>query len=141
MGREVKIVSLDFDWFETHKVKGKMSEWSETWKGYLYDLDLICFLCDGKGVNSKDKRCPMCDGERKLCPEFEPPKSWNDEENGYQIWQNVSEGSPISPVFKKAEDLAKWMVENDDSITRGTTYEAWLKMIKEVGGCPSGIAS
>ena len=40
-----------------------------------------------------------------------------------------------------AEDLAKWMVNNDDSITFGTSYEAWLKMIKEVGSCPSAVGS
>lgn len=139
MGREVKIVSLDFDWFETHK--NKNGKWSETWKGYIFDLDLVCFLCDGKGVNSKVKKCPLCYGEKKISPTFEPPKSWNDKENGYQIWQDVSEGSPISPVFKKAEDLAKWMVANDDTVTAGTSYNAWLKMIKEFGSCPSGVAS
>lgn len=53
----------------------------------------------------------------------------------------MSEGSPVSPVFKKAEDLAKWMVKNDDSVTAGTSYEAWLQMIKEEGSAPSGIMS
>lgn len=139
MGREVKIVSLDFDWFDTHK--DKKGKWSETWKGYTFDLDIVCFLCDGKGVNFEDKECPLCCGEKKITPKFEPPKSLDDEENGYQMWEDVSEGSPISPVFKKAEDLANWMVKNDDSITKGTSYQAWLKMIKEVGSCPSGVGT
>ena len=78
---------------------------------------------------------------KKISPRFEPPKDWDEKKNGYQVWQDVSEGSPISPVFKKAEDLAKWMVEHDDTVTAGTSYNAWLKMIKELGGCPSGIAS
>ncbi len=138
MGREVKIVSLDFDWFE--KTKGD-EPWSETWKGYVLQMPLQCFLCDGKGKNKKGKECPLCRGDGKITPRFEPPKSIFDDENGFQMWQDVSEGSPISPVFKKAEDLARWMVDNDDSVTVGTSYKAWLSMIKEVGSCPSGVMS
>ena len=137
MGREVKIVSLDFDWYESHNREG--DKWAETWKGYLFDYDLVCFLCEEKKVNLKGKDCPLCDGEGKLAPRFEPPKEWDDKKNGYQIWEDVSEGSPVSPVFKNPEDLAKWMVKNDDSITKGTSYEVWLKMIKKVGSAPSMI--
>jgi hypothetical protein len=139
MGREVKIVSLDFDWFETQKEEDEI--WSKTWEGYLFEQEFNCFLCGGSGNNSKGKECPLCFGDGKITPRFEPPKSWDDKRNGFQIWQDVSEGSPISPVFKKAEDLAEWMVKNDTSTSRGTSYKAWLKMIKEIGSAPSGILS
>ena len=56
---------------------------------------------------------------------------------GYQIWETVSEGSPVSPVFAKPEDLAEWMVENDTSITRDTSYDTWLAFIKAEGWAPS----
>jgi len=132
MGREVKRIHLDWDFFEREE--------QGTWKGYIMD-PIKCLLCGGSGKNLKGKTCPQCDGEEKVYPQVEPPKyyEWNKKDFGYQIWQDVSEGGPVSPVFKKPEDLAKWMVENDTSITRGTTYEAWLKMIKEMGGCPSMI--
>lgn len=139
MGREVKRVSLDFDWYETHCKKDK--KFSDTWQGYLFDLNIVCFLCHGKGTNIKGKECPLCLGMKSINPTFEPPKDYDEKNNGYQLWQNVSEGSPVSPVFKKAEDLAKWLVENDDTETKGTTYQAWLKMIKEEGSCPTGIMS
>jgi len=132
MGREVKRVHLDFDMFER--------EGAETWKGYLLD-SIECPLCKGTGKTLKDKICPLCYGEGKATPNIEPPKSWDEKENGFQIWQDVSEGGPVSPVFKKAEDLAKWMVANDTSITRDTTYEGWLKFIKEIGSAPSMIGS
>lgn len=135
MGREVKRVHIDFDWFETAK---NLRGHTKTWYGYLLD-SIDCELCRGTGKNSKGKRCPDCYGEGKSCPKIEPPKGWNDNENGFQIWENVSEGSPVSPVFLKPEDLAKWMVENDTSVTKGTSYEAWLRMIKEEGSAPSGI--
>jgi len=130
MGREVKRVHLDFDMFER--------EGAETWKGYLLD-QIECPLCKGTGKNLKDKKCPLCYGDGKATPTIEPPKSWDDKENGYQIWQDVSEGGPVSPVFKKPEDLAKWMVNNDTSITRDTSYEGWLKFIKKMGSAPSMI--
>lgn len=135
MGRNVKIVDLNFDWFEK-TIKGK--EWADNWFGFVLD-PIPCKACDGKGKNLKGKGCPVCYSEGKTYPIIEPPKSYDENENGYQMWQDVSEGSPISPVFKKAEDLALWMVENDNSVTKGTSYKAWLKMIKEQGSCMSGI--
>lgn len=136
MGREVKRVHLDFDWFETQKEKNMdgTSPWSKTWKGFILP-SIKCFLCNGTGKNSRGKEYPLCYGDGKVTPNVEPPKSYD--ENGFQIWQDVSEGSPISPVFKKAEDLAKWMTENDHSTSSGTSYKAWLKMIKENGSAPS----
>lgn len=66
--------------------------------------------------------------------EPEPPKG-----DGYQIWERVSEGSPISPVFEKPEDLANWMVENDTSISNDATYEQWMKLITVKHYAPSMI--
>ena len=92
--------------------------------------------------------CAHCKGENHTWPDAaskrrynrwkptEPPKG-----DGYQIWENVSEGSPISPVFAKPEDLADWMIANDTSITRGSTRDQWLKFINGPGYAPSMIAS
>jgi hypothetical protein len=137
MSREVRRVDLNFDWFERYKLNG--GRFSKTWKGFVLDTKLECFLCNGTGTNLKNEICSLCEGQKYIVPRFEPPKHWDDKKNGFQIWEDVSEGSPVSPVFKKAEDLAKWMVNNDDSITRGTSYSAWLRMIKELGSCPSGV--
>lgn len=143
MGREVKRVHIDFDWYEKTLKKSKLSSnyYADTWEGYLLD-EIKCPLCNGTGKNTKGKRCPECYGEGKTNPRIEPPEG-HDFHNtrGYQIWQTVSEGGPVSPVFLKPEDLAKWMVENDTSITKGTSYEAWLKMIIKEGSAPSMIGS
>lgn len=131
MGREVKRVHIDFDLFER--------EGQTTWEGYLLDA-IKCLLCDGTKKTLKGKDCPSCYGEGEVSPKVEPPKGWDiGKTNGYQIWQDVSEGGPVSPVFLKPEDLAKWMVENDDSITNDTTYEQWLNFIKEESSAPSMV--
>ena len=133
MGREVKRVHIDFDLFER--------EGATTWEGYLMD-DVECLLCNGTKKNLKGKECPVCYGEGRVSPEVKPPTGYDwGKTNGYQIWQDVSEGGPVSPVFLKPEDLAKWMDENDDSVTRDTTYDGWLKFILEGGSAPSMIMS
>ncbi len=138
MGREVKKVHLDFDW---RKKTEDNEGYCEIWKGYILDT-IKCFLCDGTSKNTKGKECPLCEGDGKVRPRIEPPNCWWDEKkNGFQIWEDTTEGSPVSPVFKKPEDLAKWMVENDTSIMAGTSYKAWLKMIKEEGSAPMGMIS
>jgi len=133
MGREVKRIHIDFDLFE----RGK--EESNTWKGYLLDV-IKCLLCNGTKKNLKGKTCPLCYGDGEVHPKLEPAKGYDWEKtNGYQIWQDVSEGGPMSPVFLKPEDLANWMIENDDSVTRDTTYKGWLKFIKEESSAPSMV--
>jgi hypothetical protein len=71
-------------------------------------------------------RVPMdyeWDGE-----EVNPPKG-----PGYQMWENVSEGSPVSPVFATADELAHWLGEHCSET--GNYYE-WQAMIEE-GYAPS----
>ena len=92
MGREIKMVSVDFDWpLET------------VWQGFLNPLT-----------------------------EQEPPTG-----PAYQIWETVSEGSPISPPFVDPRELAAWMVANDQSVTKGTTQEEWVKFITAIQWSPS----
>lgn len=134
MGREVKRIHINFDLFER--------EGHTTWEGYLLD-EIKCLLCKGSKKTLKgDKDCPLCYGCGKVSPTIEPPKGYDFQKtDGYQIWQDVSEGGPVSPVFLKPEDLAKWMVKNDDSVTKDTTYEGWLKFIKSESSAPSMMMS
>lgn len=39
---------------------------------------------------------------------FEPPEG-----PGYQLWENITEGGPISPVFESMDALVKWCEENE----------------------------
>lgn len=61
---------------------------------------------------------------------------------GWQMWETVSEGSPISPVFATAEQLASWLAETgaDAGAGRTATAEQWLAMI-EAGSSLGSFAS
>lgn len=61
-------------------------------------------------------RCPECGGDavvdayegqavdRDAWQPTPPPTG-----DGWQLWETVSEGSPVSPVFASAEELAQWL--------------------------------
>lgn len=82
---------------------------------------VTCAYCKGNGHTWPDKASKRRYDRWKPT---EPPKG-----DGYQIWETVSEGSPVSPVFATPEELADWMISNDTSVTRGSTREQWLKFI------------
>lgn len=53
--------------------------------------------------------------------EFDPPpdpqcyrqRRWTEEEaTAFQVYQTVSEGTPLSPVFEEKEDLIDWLVND-----------------------------
>jgi len=57
---------------------------------------------------------------------------WPDEERTHlQMYENTSEGTPISPVTATAEELARWLSDNNASSfgEMTATYEQWLAMI------------
>lgn len=56
------------------------------------------------------RRCENADCEGCAdCENQEPPAG-----DGWQVWENVSEGSPTSPVFEHRTDLVAWLVKNED---------------------------
>jgi hypothetical protein len=73
------------------------------------------------------------------CPNFgnlfEVPKG-----EGWQMWEDTSEGSPISPVFETPEELAQWLTDTKASSfgDMSATYEEWLNMINR-GWAPSMV--
>jgi len=131
MGREVKRVPMGFDW-----------PINTIWHGYL-----ISKCADGNNGNMSG--CESCRRFAKIkglemtsynCPiikELEPPTG-----EGWQMWENVTEGSPISPVFETPEELAHWLADSNASACGhdGATYQQWLNMIKK-GWCPSLVVT
>lgn len=89
--------------------------------------------------------CPRCYGhatveaypgqraEAEAWEKSEPPTG-----EGWQLWETVSEGSPISPVLPTAEALAQWIATpgNRDEMP----YEAALRFVGE-GWAPSFVGS
>ena len=99
--------------------------------------------CKRLGVSDT---CAHCGGEGEIWPSpeakqaaedwkpIQPPKG-----DGYQIWETVSEGSPISPVFSTPEDLARHMATTSWGADTGTSVEQWLAFICGPGWAPSMV--
>lgn len=124
----------------------EVNKWSIS--GFGHDSSnawiVISAECDRLGY---EKSCKHCDGEGCLWPTREikqMAEDWTSIEpptgEGYQIWETVSEGSPISPVFEKPEDLAEWMANHPwNTCDKDTTKKQWLKFILGPGWAPSFI--
>jgi len=79
--------------------------------------------------------CPECDGSREVFEDEETKRlhhSWKEYEppigEGWQLWETVSDGSPLSPAFASVEELADWSAKNDSS---GLNREQWLELFRE----------
>lgn len=94
--------------------------------------------------------CPTCEGHG--CVEKYPGQraereAWSEEDHnpptgeGWQLWETVSEGSPISPVFPEPEGLARWMASPayQWGISSPMRYEDALKFVTGDGWAPSMV--
>jgi hypothetical protein len=122
-----------------------VNEWSLTGFGHdgINCSIVVAFECKRLGL---PMQCSHCNGEGSSWSSTEArelAEAWTPEEppagEGYQVWETVSEGSPISPVFADPELLARWMVSNSTGLDRGTSFESWLKFIQKVGWAPSSV--
>ena len=89
--------------------------------------------------------CTTCNGECRFWPSPEAKELYDNWEKveppageGWQMWETVSGGSPISPVCQSPEALASWLSENEKSSFGFSkpTYFQWLAMI-HAGWSPS----
>jgi len=93
----------------------QVNEWSL--RGFGHDsinaMVVVNARCQREGI---DSACGTCGGhasieaypgQRAEAEAWEPTKPPAGE--GWQLWETVSEGSPISPVFEIADGLAAWM--------------------------------
>lgn len=62
--------------------------------------------------------CQACQGEGSLWPSEEIRQAWDEwkpeeppEGPGWQVWETVSDGSPVSPVFATDEELVNWLIQ------------------------------
>lgn len=95
----------------------------------------IIAVCDREGVTSE---CPACGGHGSVekwpgqratadaWEGFDPPTG-----DGWQMWENTSEGSPMSPVFETADALIDWLVDTGASYFGSTTAsrEQWRAVV------------
>ena len=80
-------------------------------------------------------------GRRPTPGDYMP--DWPESERTHlQMYEDTSEGTPISPVMETAEELARWLADNNASAFGGmtATYDQWLAMIGK-GWAPSAVIS
>lgn len=105
---------------------------------------VIRAVCEREGA---PYTCATCDGHSSL--EAYPGQradadAWEPTEpptgDGWQLWETVSEGSPISPVFDTAEGMAQWLTTpaNSWGISSPMTIDA-ARAFVGVGWAPSMI--
>jgi hypothetical protein len=67
----------------------------------LTGTDVSCKACEGQGSTEK---YPGQRAQADAWKRSDPPQG-----EGWQLWETVSDGSPVSPVFPTADALAAWM--------------------------------
>ena len=157
MGREVRRVPADWqhpkeevpDWrtgrmverykplFQGDRYQPRVDEWDAEcakWKdGWRPDY------CDDA------EHCAMTyeqwSGQRPHKDDYMP--DWPSEQRTHlMMYEDTSEGTPISPAFATPEELARWLVDNNASAFGDSTgsYEGWLRVARG-GGAPSMVAT
>lgn len=94
-------------------------------------VDDTCRTCNGHGSLEK------YEGQRAEAEAWEPtdPPAGD----GWQLWETVSEGSPISPAFATADELADWM-SNPERGDRWVPKPTAAKFIED-GWAPTGVVT
>jgi hypothetical protein len=102
---------------------------------------VITARCKREGI---EEACATCGGHSTL--EVYPDQraeaeAWEGagppEGEGWQLWETVSEGSPVSPVFATPEELATWMSDDQARDAHSwVPYPTALAFIRE-GWAPS----
>lgn len=83
--------------------------------------------------------CARCAGSGRIWPSEEIKRRYDEWEgegpptgDGYQLWENCSEGSPVSPVFETMDALCAWA---EDHATTFASYKAtkaeWRAMLDD----------
>lgn len=101
----------------------------------------LCAASEGHGYTFRDEQHRA---ENEAWTQTEPPSG-----DWWQLWETVSEGSPVSPAFATAEELAHYLAHNGDAwyqkrMAEGredtnSDYDTWLAWLTGAGWAPSGM--
>lgn len=128
MSRIVKKVPLDFDykgvWYGNLLKRFKTCHTKEQ----EYCEQCIAFARI-KGIPFTTYECPDYEGYFGEVMEMLNNLCSVPEGEGYQLWEETSEGSPMSPVFETLEELGKWCEENATVVANRTLrLEEWMNL-------------
>lgn len=130
MGREVRRVPADWQ----HPKDELTGRYKPLYPGEEYDRRATGFLekANAEGLQEAVEWYGCVD-KNDYMPNW--PKS---ERTHYMMYEDTSEGTPISPAFATPEELARWLVDTGASAFGGQTasYEGWLR-VAQGGWAPS----
>lgn len=130
--------------FKEKPTAEQVNQWSRHGFGHDSINAHICVRARAESLELYGK-CLVCGGSGQLwsSPEVKAlADAWERTDpptgDGYQMWQTVSEGSPISPVFSDIIEMCVWLGENGAPIfgTPATTQE-WITFCKHTDWMPS----
>lgn len=129
----------------------EVNEWSISGFGHdsINQWVVVKAECERLGVSS---RCALCEGEGELWPSEDAKsayETWQEtpppEGEGWQCWETVSEGSPVTPVFATADELVWHLVIHEgyaeDAARAFVNHGSAPSMVMDDKGVRSGIAA
>ena len=121
MGREIRKVPANWD----HPFKEDRygctryqpmydRTYQEACADWLSDFDRI--RSGGMDKFERDCYANVCDwASENTAPSPEYYRPWSDEEAiWFQVWETVSEGTPVSPAFETQEELIQYLADHGD---------------------------
>jgi len=123
MQREMRRVPANWQ----HPRKESGSSFKPLLQGFQKDFEEFSEMARVEGMRAAVDSLGQAPKRENYMPE------WTEEEaTHFQMYENTSEGTPVSPVMESSEKLARWLVENNASAFAGqpVSYEAWLKVAK-----------
>ena len=135
MGREIRRVPLgwehpkdddgDFLPCHDHDFRSAMTKWFEDWKAW--DA--------GTHPDRKDRNYDFWEWESIPDPETSRPV-FDSDPTCYQIYETVTEGTPVSPVFESLVILVQWLVDQgySQAAAEGFAREGWAPSMAMVDG-------
>lgn len=116
MGREIRMVPPHWDHPEGEDNYGRKrlqpmydERFADAKREWIDGL--IKWEAEGKSISAE---CEYWD-YYGTPPEAQYYRPWKDEEaTWFQLWETVSEGTPVSPPFETKDELAQYLAENGD---------------------------
>jgi len=130
MGREVRMVPKDWE-----HPKRRDGNYEPQWdRSYKEAAEEFLAMANEEGLQEALDYF-NCPDKKDFMPD------WGKEERTHlMMYEDTTEGTPISPAFETPEELAKWLSDSGASAFGSSTasYEEWLRVCKG-GYAPSAV--
>ncbi len=137
MGREVRRVPADWQHPNYDRWTGQEGDKPlHDGDRYQGDHDEFMAKLNAEGLQAAIDYFGGAPDENDYMPRWSP-----EERTHFMMYEDTSEGTPISPAFATPEELARWLAENGASAFASMTadYDHWLAVAR--GGFASTAAS